>query len=178
MNLKRWQIIVTIICLIVGTFLHFTYELSNYNQIVGLFSAVNESVWEHLKLLVFPMTIVSVIGAFAIKKYSKNYWLSQVLGIITAMLFVVIFFYTYTGIIGKNIAILDIGSFVVGIILGEFVTYKILKSKKEYKAEVPSVLLLIVIILSFIIFTIYPPIIPLFEDPIYGTFGLEPKRID
>ena len=178
MNLQRWQIMVIIICLITGTFLHFTYELSNYNQIVGLFSAVNESVWEHLKLLVFPMAIVSVIGVFAIKKYSKNYWLSQVLGIITAMLFVVIFFYTYTGIIGKNIAILDIGSFVVGIILGEFVTYKILKSKKEYKAEVPSVLLLIVIILSFIIFTIYPPIIPLFEDPIYGTFGLEPKRID
>ena len=94
------------------------------------------------------------------------------------MLFVVIFFYTYTGIIGKNIAILDIGSFVVGIILGEFVAYKIIQNKTEYKAETQSILLIIVIFLSFVIFTIYPPIIPLFEDPIYGTFGLEPKRID
>ena len=177
-KLIKVELIVILFCLILGTLLHFTYEWSGENLFIGSFSAVNESVWEHLKLLVFPMAIVSVIGVFAIKKYSKNYWLSQVFGIITAMLFVVIFFYTYTGIIGKNIAILDIGSFVVGIFLGEFVTYKILKSKKEYKAEVPSVLLLIVIILSFIIFTIYPPIIPLFEDPIYGTFGLEPKRID
>ena len=62
--------------------------------------------------------------------------------------------------------------------MGEYVAYKILETKKEIKAETPSILLLIVIIISFIIFTIYPPIIPLFEDPIYGTFGLEPKRID
>ena len=61
MNLKKWQIIVTIICLILGTILHFTYEMSNYNPIVGLFSAVNESVWEHLKLLAFPMMLMALI---------------------------------------------------------------------------------------------------------------------
>ena len=93
MNLKKWQIIVIIFCLILGTFLHFTYELSNFNPVIGLFSAVNESVWEHLKLLVFPMTLMSIVGIFVVKKQSKNYWVSQVLGIITAMLFVVIFFY-------------------------------------------------------------------------------------
>lgn len=178
MKLKKWQVIVIIICLILGTLLHFTYQLSNYNPIVGIFSAVNESVWEHLKLLFYPMALMAIIGGFTINKQYKNYWLGQVAGIITAMLFVVIFFYTYTGIIGKNIAILDIGSFVVGIILGEFVAYKIVQNKTEYKAEIPSILLIIVIFLSFVIFTIYPPIIPLFEDPIYGTFGLEPKRID
>ena len=178
MKLKKWQVIVIIICLILGTLLHFTYQLSNYNPIVGIFSAVNESVWEHLKLLFYPMALMAIIGGFTINKQYKNYWLGQVAGIITAMLFVVIFFYTYTGIIGKNIAILDIGSFVVGIILGEFVVYKIIQNKTEYKAEIPSILLIIVIFLSFIIFTIYPPILPLFEDPIYGTFGLEPKRID
>ena len=178
MNLKKWQIIVTIICLILGTILHFTYEISKYNPIVGLFSAVNESVWEHLKLLAFPMTLMSLIGVFVVKKQSKNYWLSQVIGIVTAMLFVIIFFYTYTGIIGKNIAVLDIGSFIIGIILGEYVTFKIFKIENQFKAEIPSIILIILILMLFIVFTFYPPIIPLFEDPIYGTFGLEPKRID
>lgn len=178
MNLKKWQIIVIVICLILGTVLHFTYELSNYNTIVGLFSAVNESVWEHLKLLAFPMILMALIGFFVVKEQRKNYWLSQVIGIITAMLFVVIFFYTYTGIIGKNIAVLDIGSFIIGIILGEYVIYKILKVENEFKAEIPSIILIIIILLLFITFTFYPPIIPLFEDPIYGTFGFEPKRID
>lgn len=178
MNLKKWQIIVTIICLILGTILHFTYEISKYNPIVGLFSAVNESVWEHLKLLAFPMTLMSLIGVFVVKKQSKNYWLSQVIGIVTAMLFVIIFFYTYTGIIGKNIAVLDIGSFIIGIILGEYVTFKIFKIENQFKAEIPSIILIILILMLFIVFTFYPPIIPLFEDPIFGTFGLEPKRID
>ena len=51
MNIKKWQIFASIFCLILGTILHFTYEWFNYNVIVGLFSTINESVWEHLKLL-------------------------------------------------------------------------------------------------------------------------------
>ena len=35
---------------IIGTMLHFTFELSGNQPVVGVFSAVNESVWEHLKL--------------------------------------------------------------------------------------------------------------------------------
>ena len=40
---------------VLGVLLHFTYEWSGNNPIVGLFSATNESTWEHLKLLFFPM---------------------------------------------------------------------------------------------------------------------------
>lgn len=178
MKIRNWQIIAIIVCLILGTILHFTYEWSGDNPIVGIFSATNESTWEHLKLLFYPMTLMAIIGYFVIGKNRKNYWLGQVIGIIIAMLFVVIFFYTYSGIIGKTLLVLDIGSFVVGIILGEYIAYLIIKSEKQYNAEVPSILLIVVILLTFVIFTFYPPIIPLFEDPIYGTFGLEPKRID
>lgn len=39
---------------ILGVLLHFTYEWSGDNPAVGLFSAVNESTWEHLKLIFFP----------------------------------------------------------------------------------------------------------------------------
>ena len=140
MNIKKWQIFASIFCLILGTILHFTYEWFNYNVMVGLFSAVNESVWEHLKLLFYPMFFISIIGYFKIGRKLCNYWYTQMIGVVFALIFVVVFFYTYTGIIGKNFFLLDIA--------------------------------------SFIIFTVYPPIIPLFEDPIYGIFGIEPKRID
>lgn len=178
MNIKRWQIFATIFCLIFGTVLHFTYEWSNYNIIVGLFSAVNESVWEHLKLLFYPMFFISIIGYFIIGKKSCNYWLAQTIGIVTSIFFIIIFFYTYTGIIGKNFAVLDIGSFIIGILLGEYIIYKMLKSTKNCRNDLFSCIFLIVLVLCFIIFTIYPPKIPLFEDPMYGTFGVEPKRID
>ena len=87
-------------------------------------------------------------------------------------------FITFTGIIGNNFAILDIKFFIFEILLGEYVIYKMLKQKNMYKVEMSSFILLIILLLCFMIFTIYSPKIHLFEDPIYGTFGLEPKRID
>ena len=49
-----FQLITIIFAIILGTLLHFTYKWSNKNMLVGAFSAVNESTWEHLKLLFFP----------------------------------------------------------------------------------------------------------------------------
>ena len=50
---------------VLGVLLHFTYEWSGDNPIVALFSAVNESTWEHLKLLFFPMLLLTIIELFS-----------------------------------------------------------------------------------------------------------------
>lgn len=165
MKIKTWQIITVIICIALGILLHFTYEWSGGNTIVGLFSAINESTWEHLKLAFFPMLLMSIIGYFVIGKQTNNFWLSQAIGIITAITFIVTFFYTYQGIIGKNIDVLNIGSFVIAIILGEFVTYKILKSRNIYNAELVSIVFLVILFFSFILYTFYPLQIGIFEAP-------------
>ena len=178
MNIKKWQIFASIFCLILGTILHFTYEWFNYNVIVGLFSTINESVWEHLKLLFFPMLISTIIGYFYKWKVIPNYLCAKVLGIILSMSFIVVFFYTYTGIIGRSFFLLDIASFIIGILLGEYIVYKMLKQKEMCKLEALSIITSIIILLCFLIFTIYPPILPLFEDPIYGTFGIKSIKID
>ena len=178
MNIKKWQIFASIFCLILGTILHFTYEWFNYNVIVGLFSTINESVWEHLKLLFYPMFFISIIGYFKIGRKLCNYWYTQMFGVVFALIFVVVFFYTYTGIIGKNFFLLDIASFIIGILGGEYIAYKMLKQKEMCKLEAVSIITLIIILLCFLTFTIYPPILPLFEDPIYGTFGIKPMKID
>lgn len=93
MNIKKWQIFASIFCLILGTILHFTYEWFNYNVIVGLFSAINESVWEHLKLLFYPMFFISIIGYFKIGRKLCNYWYAQMYGIVFALIFVVVYIY-------------------------------------------------------------------------------------
>ena len=166
MKIKTWQIIATIICLILGVILHFTYEWSGENVIVGLFSAVNESTWEHLKLIYYPMVWTAIMGYFFIGKRSNNYWMAQTLGIITAMLFTIVFFYTYTGIVGTNFAWLNIATFVLAIILGEIVTYNLLISPKSYNAEKISIFFLIILFLNFILYTCNPPEIGLFQNPI------------
>lgn len=178
MKLKKWQIIVTIVCIILGIILHFTYEWSLENSIIGILSATNESTWEHLKLVFYPMYIMAIIGYFIIGKKYKNYWFSQLKGITLSMAFVIVVFYTYTGVIGKNISFIDIITFIISILIGEYVIYKTIRNKKDFNREKISVIFLIILTLLFIVFTFYPPKIAIFEDPIFGTFGIGPKRID
>jgi hypothetical protein len=166
-----FEIISTIFVMVFGTLLHFTFEWSDNNLLVGAFSAVNESTWEHLKLLFFPMLITTIAGYFYTKKSIPNYLCSKTQGILLAISFIIIFFYTYTGIIGTNFAILDIGSFFVAVILGEYLTYKKIKSKSSCNNLI-SIIILLVLCLCFIIFTFFPPHIGLFKDPITGMFGI------
>ena len=173
MKINNWFIIVVLVCLVLGTLLHFTYEWSGEDKIVAIYSAVNESTWEHLKLVFYPMTIMAIIGTFVIKKQKNNYWAGQAIGILTAMTFITVFFYTYTGIIGKNFAILDIASFIVAILLGEYVTYKIITSEKKYDMEKISIVLIIALFLSFLVYTYNPPKIQYFKDPINGSYGVK-----
>ena len=114
---KNYQIISIIFTFILGTLLHFTYQLSGENQVVAIFSAINESVWEHLKLLYFPMLLTTIIGYFYIGKSIPNFLCVKTIGIIVSMLFTVVFFYTYTGILGKNIAVIDISSFFIAVFI-------------------------------------------------------------
>ena len=125
-KIRNYQIFSVIFTFILGTLLHFTYQLSGRNEIVGLFSAVNESVWEHLKLLYFPMLLTIIFGYFYLGKDIPNFVCSKTIGIIVSLLFTVTFFYTYTGVLGYNIAIVDIMSFFVAVILGEYSAYKLI----------------------------------------------------
>ncbi|MCI8700004.1 MAG: sodium/proton-translocating pyrophosphatase [Clostridia bacterium] len=170
-QILKFQLFSIVFTMVLGTLLHFTYEWSNYNPFVATFSSVNESTWEHLKLLFFPMFFTTIIGYFFIKRYSSNYLCSKVLGIITALSFVTIFFYTYTGILGTNIAILDIGSFFVAVLLGECVAYKNLVSNHNCNNFIAFVVL-ITLFLGFVFFTYFPPHIGYFQDPVTNQYGI------
>lgn len=91
---KIFTIFAIVFSIVLGSLLHFTYEWSNENTIVGLFSATNESTWEHLKLAFYPMLLTSCLRLFLLKS-NKNYLESTAMGIITSMGLIIILFYTY-----------------------------------------------------------------------------------
>lgn len=171
-KLLIFQIISTIFVLILGTILHFTYNCSSNNTFIGLFSAINESTWEHLKLIFFPMLITLIIGYFLFKKDFPNYICSKVIAILIAMSFTIIFFYTYTGIIGTNYASLNILSFVIAVILGEYVAYKLTLNNYTCNKYLYTIIL-ILLTFSFLIFTFNSPKINLFKDPINNSYGIQ-----
>lgn len=170
-KIRKYQIISAIFVCIVGTLLHFTYEFFGEDIFIASFSAVNESVWEHLKLLFFPMLLTTIIGYFYIGKNAPNFLCSKTLGIIISMLFIIVFFYTYTGIIGKSIVFIDIASFFIAVVLGEYLAYKLMASNLKCN-NVIAIIILTVILISFIMFTYFPPKIGLFKDSVTNKYGI------
>lgn len=170
-KLLNFEIFSTIFTFILGTILHFTYNWSNNNILIGTFSAVNESTWEHLKLLFFPMFITTIIGYFYFKYDISNYLCTRIKSILISIIFIIIFFYTYTGILGKNIAFIDICSFFIAVIIGN--SYTIKKSNNTSSCHnILALTILILLTLGFILFTFFTPHIGLFKDPITGLYGI------
>ena len=164
-KLNKYRILSTICVIIFGIVLHFTYKLSGENKLVAWFSAINESTWEHLKLAFFPMLLTTIIGYFYLGKDVPNFLCTQVFGMISAMVFIVTFFYTYSGILGKNIAIIDIFSFFIAVVLGENLSYLLAINKIKCNKKI-AIIILIIIAMAFIIFTYNTPKLGIFENPI------------
>lgn len=178
MNKKKimnYQIFSALLVFILGSLFHFTYELSGNNLFIATFSAVNESVWEHLKLIFFPSLLTVIIGILYLKKECPNFICAKTLGILISMAFIVIFFYTYTGIIGKSISIIDISSFIIAVILGESISYLLVVNKFKCNSII-SVCTLVVLSICFILFTFFTPQIGIFKDPITGLYGISLQK--
>ena len=173
-KLIKVELIVILFSLILGTLLHFTYEWSGENLFIGSFSAVNESVWEHLKLVFYPMLIAAIVEYFFVKDVSNNYVEAKTIGIFTAICFIIVSFFTYSGIIGTSIIVIDILIFIISIILGEYVAYRLMKRENEstVTTECLSIIILVFLLLCFIIFTYLPPEVNLFRDVTTGIYGI------
>jgi len=171
-NFSKFQVFSTIFTLISGVLLHFAYKWSGNNTFVGLFSAVNESTWEHLKLIFFPMLITLIVGYFIFKNEFSNYICTKTIGIICAMLFTIIFFYTYTGVIGTNYDFLNIATFLIAVILGEYITYRLTLNSFTCNRYFYTIIL-ILLTFAFLIFTFTPPKIGLFKSPTDNSYGIQ-----
>ena len=172
--IKKWELLYGIIFIsLIGSFFHFTFELSGFNVIVGSFSAVNESVWEHLKLVFFPLIIFSLIEHFYIKEEANNFVIAKAVASYLMPVTIVVIFYSYEFISGSHSFIVDISSFFIAVVVGQIVDYKILTSEKKPKYfEYISLGLIILLLVIFIIFTFYPPNLPIFKDGPTGGYGI------
>lgn len=172
-KLLRVEIIVIIICLILGSLLHFTYQWSGKNLVVASFSAVNESVWEHLKLVFYPMLLMAIIEYFFVKETANNYIEAKTIGIFIAISLIVVSFFAYTGILGVNFLLVDILIFALSIILGEWISYRLMKRKNESTilSKILAALITVFLLFCFIVCTYQAPKVNLFRDFLTGEYG-------
>jgi hypothetical protein len=138
------------------------------NFIAGLFTPVNESTWEHMKLVFFPMLIYSV---FIVNRLSKEYpciLSSFCIGILLGTWLIAILFYAYSGILGFNVFILDLAVFIASVLIAFKTSYKLTLSNICCQIPKIKIILFVLIILMAICFMIYsfnPLSIGLFREP-------------
>ena len=163
-----------VFALLLGTSLHFTYDIFGQNKLVALFSAINESSWEHLKLVFIPFLLLTFYDIFAFKEQRGKAVFGKALASLGGCLMVLIFFYTYSGIIGKNFLFMDILTFVLGILTGFWLNYAIIaeRIKSPRHKGIYGTIIFLTLTLCFIVFTFLPPQINLFLDPVTHTYGI------
>jgi len=161
MNHRTRVILRYLFVVLLGVFLHFAYELSGENPIVGLFALVNESVWEHLKLLFYPMLVLTLWDLFTTQKNNLCFLPARTMGILAGFAFIVVVFYTITGILGFNVAWLNILMYLLGVAF----TFWVEKKRSTYCNNMGvklAITVLILFVILFSIFTIAPPALGIF----------------
>lgn len=175
----KWEMAGILFLIVVGSLLHFTYEWSNFNPIVGMFSPVNESVWEHLKMGFFASLIFSVIEYSCIGSKLHNFITAKALGVAALELIIVVVFYTYTAVTGSSILFVDISLYVIGSIACQIMGYNIL-IRDQFKPFIQYINagILLSLGISFILFTFYTPKLPVFKDYRFNSYGTEWKTYE
>lgn len=151
---------------IAGTLLHFAYDWSNQSIFLAPFSAINESIWEHMKLLFFPMFFFALIEYSLIGKEYENFWRIKLIGILLGLLLIPTLYYTYTGAFGVMIDFINIAIFFLAAAIAYSVETRLFEQGYTCRiAPRAAFFLLCLIFLAFVIFTFLPPDIPLFAEP-------------
>ena len=159
--------------LIIGSLLHFAYEWSGNSPVIAVFSPVNESVWEHLKLGFWSFFLYSAVEYGFIRRKTHNTFAAKAAGILTLQVFIVAFFYLYTAITKEEILILDILSYVVGCVLCQMVSYRMLRTAKPVRLiNAAGILVLALHGIALGVFTFFPPKLPIFKDAGTGSYGI------
>ena len=171
-SIGLWQLMGFAVTSLVGTLLHFLYEWLGDAVWIAPLSGVNESTWEHMKLLFFPMFLYAIVQSFFFRDV-ESFWCVKLRGILLGLTLIPVIFYTYNGVIGKspdciNIAIFFVSAAMVYI----YETRKFNNDLPTCKDPKIRFLLLCLIAVTFVVFTFKTPEIAIFKDPLTGSYGI------
>ena len=172
----RWQLGGFLFTSVFGTFLHFLFDLTGGSAAAALFSAVNESIWEHIKLIYYPMLLVSLLEYRVWGKTVEKFWCVKLKGMLLALVLIPALYYTYTGALGVSADWFNVTIFFITAAAVFYSETKLLQKTRACRMPAwMAIALLLVIEAFFIRWTFEPPHIPLFQDPLTGTYGF-PKE--
>ena len=167
-----WELFGFAVTSLLGTLLHFMYDWSGEAVWIAPFSGVNESTWEHMKLLFWPMLLFTITQSFFFKDY-VGFWHIKLRSILIGLSLIPLIFYVYNGVIGKSPDWVNIAIFFISTAVAYLYGYLSFKNdSNRYEASHRPIIILCFIALLFIIFTFNTPRLGIFTDPLTGAYGI------
>ena len=171
-SMGLWQLMGFAVTSFLGTVLHFLYDWLGGAVWIAPLSGVNESTWEHMKLLFWPMLLYAIVQSFFFRN-REDFWCVKLRGILLGLALIPILFYTYNGVVGKSPDWINIAIFFISAAIAYLYETKLFKAETiTCKRPKLAIGVLCVIALCFVIFTFATPEIGIFKDPLTGTFGI------
>ena len=173
-RVARWQLGGFLFVCAAGTALHFLYQWSGESVAAAPFAAVNESVWEHMKLLFWPMLLWAGAERAVLGGYSRGFWPAKAVGTLLGLALMPALYYTYTGTLGVSVMWVDIAIFFVAAAAAFLAETRMLARDWRCRggARASALVLLLLLSAAFVLCTFVPPRFPLFRDPVTGFYGL------
>lgn len=162
---ETYTLIGILVLFVVGSLFHFLYSLTGECFIVGLFVPINESIFEHTKMVVLPIFIWwSIFYLFRKKDLFVNAWFtSALIAMISAIIAIPMLFYFYSQAFGIESLVIDILILLISLAIGQILGLHYYRHGKGIEYHF-AIVLMIVIIILFAFFTINPPAFPIFNS--------------
>jgi hypothetical protein len=155
-----------------GTLFHFVYDWSGSNPMIAWIFPVNESVWEHLKLGPWAVIVYAAFEFIVLKFRPNNFLAGKAVGMVVLNLTILVIYYMYTTLAGRNILWLDISSFVIGAALCQVTAFRFSLSENKTNWNIVGGLSILFLIIAFAFFTVYPAQQNIFKDQNTGIYGI------
>ena len=171
-SIRLWQLFGFGVTALGGTLLHFLYDWLGEAVWVAPFSGVNESTWEHMKLLFWPMFLYAVVQSFFFKDRG-DFWCVKLRGNLLGLALIPLLFYTYNGVVGRSPDWLNIAIFFVSAAAAYLYETRLFE-RGTVVCRRPrwAVAALCLIGFLFVVFTFASPEIGVFRDPLTGEYGI------
>ena len=171
-SIRLWQLFGFAVTSLGGTLLHFLYDWLGEAAWVAPFSGVNESTWEHMKLLFWPMLLYAFVQSFFFKDRG-DFWCVKFRGILLGLALIPLLFYTCNGVIGKTPDWFNIAIFFVSAAAAYLYEARLFeRGTATCKRPRWAVAVLCGLAALFVVFTFLTPEIGVFRDPLTGSYGL------
>ena len=168
----KWELVGIAFVFLAGALLHFVFAWSGEARVVALFASVNESVWEHFKQGFFPMCVYAFVEWVFLRRKVGNLLTAKAVAVYVLPAITGLVFYGYTAVVGEEILMVDILIFLAAIIVAQLISYRILVSRPlPGYAGVSSAVFILALAAVLMLFTFYPPHLPIFMDG-QGFYGL------